>query len=69
MYLLGDDIFEYDKKNSYSRHKNVGKTSEFDWTQNFEKEGKTKISPNELEEKIIELKKNMMQLLIIVIVL
>ena len=51
--LLGNDIFEYGDK-GYFRHKNVGKTSEYDWDNNFEIEGETKVSPDELEAKINE---------------
>ena len=51
--LLGDDIFEYGDE-GYARHKNIGKTSEYDWNNNFEIEGVTKVSPDELEEKIIQ---------------
>ena len=51
--LLGDDIFEYSDK-GYERHKNVGKTSEYDWDDNFEIIGETKVTPDELEEKIIK---------------
>lgn len=51
--LLGDDIFEYSDK-GYARHKNVGKTSEYDWNDNFEIEGETKVNPDELEKKIIK---------------
>ena len=51
--LVGDDIFEYSNK-GYARHKNVGKTSEYDWNENFEIEGETKVNPDELEEKIIK---------------
>ena len=51
--LLGDDIFEYGDE-GYARHKNVGKTPEFDWNRNFDIIGETKINPDELEEKIIK---------------
>ena len=51
--LLGDDIFEYGDE-GYARHKNVGKTSEYDWNNNFGIEGVTKVTPDELEEKIIQ---------------
>ena len=59
--LLGNDIFEYGDK-GYFRHKNVGKTSEYDWDNNFEIEGETKVSPDELEAKINENKKKMISL-------
>ena len=52
--LLGDDIFEYGGDNGYERHRNVGRTEEFNWKENFEIEGETVVSPDELDEKIIK---------------
>ena len=52
--LLGDDIFEYGGDNGYERHRNVGRTEEFNWKENFEIEGETEVSPDELDEKIIK---------------
>ena len=46
------------------------KTSEYDWNENFEIEGVTNVTPDELEEQIMnKLKKNMIQSLIIAIAL
>ncbi len=51
---MGDDIFEYGGDNGYERHRNVGRTEEFNWKENFEIEGETDINPDELDEKIIQ---------------
>lgn len=51
--LLGNDIFEYGDE-GYVRHKNVGKTSEYNWDDNFEIKGTTKVTPDELDKKIIK---------------
>ena len=54
-FLLDEDIFEYGK-NSVIRRKNVGKISEFEWNvRNIT--GYTNVSPDELEQKIKNEKK------------
>lgn len=62
--LLGNDIFEYgvkddnieDNRKTFKRHKNVGKSKNFDWENNFEIEGVSNVSPDELEHEIIKSK-------------
>ena len=51
--LVDNDIFEYGDE-GYFRHKNVGKTSEYNWEDNFEITGETEVSPDKLDEKIIK---------------
>lgn len=60
--LLGNDIFEYgvsdkdgetnDAKKTYKRYKIGDETDNFNWKNNFEIEGISKVSPDELESQI-----------------
>lgn len=60
--LLGDDVFEYgvsdkdietnDEKKTYKRYKKADETDDFNWKNNFEIEGISKVSPDELESQI-----------------
>ena len=62
--LLGNDLFEYgvkddsieDDRKTFRRLKNVGKSKDFNWSNNFEIEGVSKVSPDELEQEIIKSK-------------
>jgi len=57
--LLNEDLFEYgaNEEQSYERHKNVGRDTSFDWNELGEAmNGTTDVSPDQLEDAIIEAK-------------
>ncbi len=52
-FLLNKDLFEY-SSHGWSRRRNVGRDSEYDWDSlGYNLNGTTKVSPDQLEKKII----------------